>query len=84
MSTPPLKTANTLPSGPSADAPMFLSAEEVGHELGISRSRVYELAAAGQLPVVRLGRRMWFPRRGLDALAEAAMREFAEAPHRAH
>ncbi len=83
MSTPPPKTTNTLPSGPGADARMFLSAEEVGHELGISRSRVYELAAAGQLPVVRLGRRMWFPRRGLDALADAAIREFAESPQRA-
>jgi excisionase family DNA binding protein len=59
---------------------MFLSADEVGRELGVSRSRVYELAAAGQLPFFRMGRRMWFPRRGLDALADAAIRRFAGAP----
>jgi excisionase family DNA binding protein len=58
---------------------MFLTADEVGQELGLGRSRVYELAAAGHLPVVRLGRRMWFPRRGLDALAEAAIRRSEEA-----
>ena len=52
---------------------MFLTAAEVGRELGIQKSRVYELAAGGLLPVVRLGRRMLFPRRGLEELAEAAI-----------
>ena len=52
---------------------MFLTATEVGRELGIQKSRVYELAAGGLLPVVRLGRRMHFPRRGLEELAEAAI-----------
>ncbi len=46
---------------------------EVGQQLGIRKSRVYELAAAGLLPVVRLGRRMRFPRCGLDELAAAAI-----------
>jgi excisionase family DNA binding protein len=52
---------------------MFLTAAEVGHELGIQKSRVYELAAGGMLPVVRLGRRVLFPRRGLEELADAAI-----------
>jgi excisionase family DNA binding protein len=52
---------------------MFLTAAEVGQQLGLRRSRVYELAAAGLLPVVRLGKRMLFPRRGLDELADAAI-----------
>ena len=55
------------------DRRAFLSAVEVGERLGVRRSRVYELAAAGMLPVVRLGRRMFFPRHGLDALAEQAI-----------
>lgn len=42
------------------DGRMFLTAEEVGRRLGLRRSRVYELAAAGRLPVVRLGRRILF------------------------
>ena len=52
---------------------MFLTAEEVGRQLGLRKSRVYELAACGMLPVVRMGRRMWFARRGLEELAEAAI-----------
>jgi excisionase family DNA binding protein len=55
--------------------PMFLTAAEVGQELGLKKSRVYELAAAGLLPVVRLGRRMLFPRRGLDELVDAAIEQ---------
>ncbi len=53
--------------------PLFLTAAEVGRQLGLRKSRVYALAAGGMLPVVRLGRRMLFPRRGLEELAEAAI-----------
>ena len=60
------------------DRRMFLTAEEVGQRLGLKRSRVYGLAAAGMLPVVRLGRRMLFPRRGLEELVEAAIRRASE------
>ena len=66
--------AESAALGPGAGAVRaFLSAAEVGAQLGLGRSRVYELAAAGVLPVVRLGRRMLFPRRGLDELAELAI-----------
>ncbi len=62
---------------PAAEQPpparVFLSAREVGLQLGIRKSRVYELAAAGLLPVVRMGRRMLFPCHGLEALAAAAI-----------
>jgi len=51
----------------------FLSAEEMGEQLGLKRSRVYELAASGHIPVVRLGKRMLFPRRGLEELERAAV-----------
>lgn len=53
--------------------PMFLTAREVGQHLGLHKSRVYELAASGMLPVVRLGRRMLFPRRGLEAMVDVAI-----------
>jgi excisionase family DNA binding protein len=56
-----------------ADDRLFLTVEEVGRRLGVRRSRVYELAASGLLPVVRMGRRLRFPRRGLDDLAEEAI-----------
>lgn len=45
--------------------PPVLRAREVAHLLGIGYVRVYELAHAGELPVIRLGRRMLFPRDGL-------------------
>ena len=60
------------------EARLFLSATEVGRLLGIRKSRVYALAAEGLLPTVRLGRRMWFPRRGLDALTDAAIKRAQE------
>jgi excisionase family DNA binding protein len=59
---------------PHTDDRLFLTAAEVGRRLGLRKSRVYELAAAGVLPVVRLSpRRMLFPRRGLEDLVEAAI-----------
>ena len=67
------------------DERLFLTAAEVGQQLGVRKSRVYELAAGGMLPVVRLGRRMLFPRRGLEQLADAAIeraraRALSESP----
>ena len=47
----------------AADGRLFLTATEVGHQLGLQKSRVYALAAEGLIPTVRLGRRIWFPRR---------------------
>jgi len=58
-----------------ASTRVFLSAAEVGEQLGPRKSRVYGLAAQGLLPNVRLGRRIWFPIRGLDALADAAIQD---------
>jgi excisionase family DNA binding protein len=36
--------------------------------LGISRAFAYELVARGELPVIRLGRRLLVPKAGLLAL----------------
>jgi excisionase family DNA binding protein len=71
-STPELPPAQA-DAASDADDRLFLTVEEVGRHLGVRRSRVYELAASGLLPVVRLGRRLRFPRRGLENLAEEAM-----------
>jgi excisionase family DNA binding protein len=62
----------------AADGHPFLSAKEVGQQLRLGKSRVYALAADGLLPTVRLGRRIWFPRRGLEALADAAIERAEE------
>src|SRR5687768_1892485 len=80
---PATPTRRTVPMDSRTDADgsggalepgrLFLTAEEVGRQLGLRRSRVYELAAAGLLPAVRLGKRVLFPRRGLEELAEEAI-----------
>jgi excisionase family DNA binding protein len=71
-------TTHRLTHDSTADGRLFLTATEVGQQLGLGKSRVYELAAEGLLPTVRLGRRMWFPRRGLEALADVAIERAAE------
>ncbi len=43
-----------------------LSVEEAGALLGISRDLAYDLVARGELPSVRLGRRLVVPRRALE------------------
>ena len=52
---------------------LFLTAREMGEELGLKKSRVYELAHSGTLPVVRFGSSLLFPKDGLGALAEDAI-----------
>jgi excisionase family DNA binding protein len=50
---------------------LLLRVEEVAETLGIGRSKTYELIAAGELPVVRLGRCVRVP--------AAAVRHWVEA-----
>jgi excisionase family DNA binding protein len=41
---------------------------EAGRLLGISRAHAYELVARGELPHLRLGRRLVVPKHALEAL----------------
>jgi excisionase family DNA binding protein len=67
------------------DLPPTVSVEKAGEILGISRRSAYRAAAAGDLPTLRLGRRLLVPTArllgllGLDAdqVAELALRESA-------
>ena len=56
----------------------FLSLAEAGRLLGVGRCRAWELANAGALPAIRLGRRWFVPRRALDALVEGAIQRSRE------
>jgi excisionase family DNA binding protein len=47
---------------------LALSIEEASSALGISRSLGYELVARGELPAIRLGRRIVVPRAALERL----------------
>ena len=48
-----------------------LSIEEAGKILSISRSSAYQAAASGELPVIRIGRKLLVPRaRLMEMLGE--------------
>ncbi len=49
-------------------SPLVLSVEEAAGLLGISRGLAYELVARGELPHLRLGRRIVIPRTALEDL----------------
>jgi excisionase family DNA binding protein len=55
------------------DGRSTLSVEEAGVEvLGLSRASAYAAAKAGDLPVIRVGRRMVVPRYALEKLLMGA------------
>ena len=54
--------------GPVADERLTLSITEAANILRISRGQAYTLANQGKLPVIRLGRKLIVPRRGLNEL----------------
>ena len=72
--------ANAAPitpaSSPSQDLPLLLNAFEAGRLLSISRAKVLDLAARGEIPSVRIGGSVRIPRDRLTAwIAEHAQVE---------
>ena len=53
---------------------LVLSVDETAYLLNISRSLAYELIARGELPALRLGRRIVIPRATLEELLDAVTR----------
>ena len=51
---------------------LTMSVEEASEALGISRSLTYELVRRGELPSLRLGRRIVVPVRALESLVDHA------------
>ena len=49
-----------------------MTVEEAAKALGISRTLAYEAVRTGQLPTVRIGRRLLVPRAALERLLESA------------
>jgi len=48
-----------------------LTVEEAGRLLGISRNSAYEAARRGELPAIRIGKRLIVPRAALEKLLGA-------------
>ena len=51
---------------------LTLTVEEAGKRLGISRATAYALANQGQLPVIRLGKRLLVSKVGLERMVNEA------------
>jgi excisionase family DNA binding protein len=62
---------------PRSNSPERLTytVDEVGRLLGLSRNSAYQRVADGQIPTIRMGRRLLVPKAALDRLLETA------APH---
>lgn len=58
--------------GPFESLPLLLSVPRAANLLGISRAAAYRLAASGELPVRRLGGRVYVVTAGLRDLVSAA------------
>ncbi len=46
--------------------PLLLSIKQAVHDLGISRTALYELIAAGKIKSVKIGRRRLIPSQAID------------------
>jgi excisionase family DNA binding protein len=66
---------NPLGSEDSEMSPecLTLSVEEAGRLLGYSRNTAYEAAKRGELPTIRLGRKIRVPRVALQRLLDSAV-----------
>ena len=56
-----MSTANRVDHKRRTDGRATLTVEEAARELGIGRGLAYELARRGELPTLRLGRRLVVP-----------------------
>jgi excisionase family DNA binding protein len=71
----PVIESSTLPvSTIIAGERLVLTVAEAGALLGISRAFAYELVARGELPVIRLGRRIVVPKAALLQIVDSASR----------
>ncbi len=68
----PSHTDETTP--PPSLGRLVLTVDEAAYLLNISRSLAYELIARGELPALRLGRRIVIPRVMLEGLLGTAIR----------
>ena len=50
-----------------------LKIEEAGRILGISRAAAYQAAAKGELPVIKIGKRLLVPRVALERMLDAQL-----------
>ena len=52
--------------------PVTMTVPEARRRLGIGRNSAYEAAASGQIPTIRIGRRILVPRAAFERMLEQA------------
>jgi excisionase family DNA binding protein len=65
-------TVNEQPITQPDEDRLVWTVEEAGRMLGISRAHAYELVARGELPHLRLGRRVVVPKHAIELLLARA------------
>jgi hypothetical protein len=65
--------------GPQWDGRDAFTVDETGKILGISRASAFAAASRGDIPTIRIGKRLIVPRRGLEALLGAPVSRSAAA-----
>lgn len=63
-------TAGRAGVAPSRD-PLLYSVTDAAHALGIGRTTMWRMVQNGEVPVVRVGRRVLVPREALETLARS-------------
>ncbi len=58
------------PSVTPPDTPLLLAVPDAAHLLGIGTTLAWDLVRSGDIPSVKLGRRVLVPRAGLERLAD--------------
>ncbi len=64
------RTANTMGSGPTDQQPAYLTTKEVADLLRVKERKVYDLAAAGEIPHRRITGKLLFPASEITAWIE--------------
>jgi excisionase family DNA binding protein len=62
------------PTSPAGSDRLVLTVDEAAYLLNISRGLAYELVARGELPAIRLGRRIVIPRVAMEELLGTSIR----------
>jgi hypothetical protein len=74
---------DTLETTEMNNEPMTISVIEAGKHLGLSVWSSYEAARRGDIPTIRIGRRLRVPVRALEAMVDEAMKRREPASHKA-
>ncbi len=78
-----MSTATRIVQKTRTEGRATLTVEEAARELGIGRGLGYELARRGEIPTLRLGRRLVVPVAALERLLARGDRPSADEPRTA-